>query len=101
MSVTLVLMKGPSDTVRDIVSVSKLLQTFWRSLLPPCPESQQSKKGLLMTYIDVLFSDMCLKFSMCACHSICSCFDYNHPHTPANERNLHNISNTNVMLQEL
>jgi len=27
--------------------------------------------------------------------------DYNHPLTPANAHNLHKISNTNVMLQEL
>jgi hypothetical protein len=50
--------EGSRGIVRDIVWVSKLLQTFWRSLLPPCPGSEQSKKGLLMTYTDVLFCDI-------------------------------------------
>lgn len=54
-----------------------------------------------MTYIDALFSVMYLKFSMCACYSIHSCIDYDHPHTPVNEHNLPHISNTDVMLQEL
>jgi hypothetical protein len=44
---------------------------------------------------------MYLKFSMCACYTIHSRIDYHHPHTPENEHNLPNISNTDVMLQEL
>ena len=60
-----------SDIVCDIVSIIKLLHTFWRSLLPPYPGSKKSKKGLLMTYIAVLFSY--LKFSVCVFCSVCSC----------------------------
>lgn len=78
--------EGSSHIVCDAVSISKLLPTFRRSLLPPCPGLKQSKKCLLVSYIDALFMHFILFV-----HTL---WLY-HLHTQTNAHNLYKISNVN------